>query len=56
MLAAPTRFGSRAYIVDSSSGTLGQLDLDDLDASGTTFPLPAIPSLPSGITAIASYR
>ena len=56
IVALRTQFGSRAYVVDSATGELGQIDLDDLDATGSTFPLPAIPGLGAGILGIASSR
>ncbi|MCZ6603258.1 MAG: hypothetical protein O6952_09650, partial [Planctomycetota bacterium] len=54
--ALATHFGSRAYVVDTSSGEVGQIDLDLLEATGMGFPLPPIPGLGTGILDVTSVH
>ncbi len=54
--ALATHFGSRAYVVDTSIGEVGQIDLDLLEATGMGFPLPPISGLGTGILDVTSVR
>ena len=56
IVALPTHFGSRAYLVDSATGELDQIDLDLLESTGFDFPLPPITGLGPGILNITSSR